>query len=527
MEHGKVMQIATNATAIGISNEMRVNQLDVSGRMASLSSGKRIQSASDDSANMQISNRLTKLTSGMNVAIRNANDGISISQTAEGAAQEVTNILQRMRDLAIQSANASNSVGDRKAIQQEVGQLKYELSRIAETTTFAGQNLLDGTFGSQQFQVGTESNETIGVTLTSVKTKDLTHNEVELSGRAARAVYSDTDLSAARATLGSDGFGSGSAGPASDNLTIQGLNTSVIELSSADSAAQIARDINLEFESTGVRAQATTSLALHVHSGVDTARVGFEAGESVSFELGNGDLSETISFTASGNYADDMATLTARINENQPVTGIGASFDTNNQQLTLTSSSGDNIEISNYTESSETIDNQLAIRAIDYDGSFTSATSLANDGSAAIVRGTVSLSSSEGFSVTSDADFGIANNELGSANSLLLSKESSVDDIDLTTAEGAQEAISILDSAIAHVDSVRSMLGGVQNRFSSSISNLTVTHENTSAANSRILDADVSKETAELAKLQVTQQATTALMSQANSMKDQAIRLLG
>ena len=121
----------------------------------------------------------------------------------------------------------------------------------------------------------------------------------------------------------------------------------------------------------------------------------------------------------------------------------------------------------------------------------------------------------------------MANNAAGSANSIQISKESSVADIDLTTAEGAQEAISILDSAISHVDTMRGMLGGVQNRFSSSISNLTVNHENTSAANSRILDADYSKETAELAKLQVTQQASTALMSQANSMKDQAIRLLG
>ena len=521
------MQIATNATAISLSNEMRVNQLDVSGRMASLGSGKRIQSASDDTANMQISNRLTKLTGGMNVAIRNANDGISISQTAEGAAQEVTNILHRMRDLAVQSANASNSIADRKALQQEVGQLRSELSRIAEKTTFAGQNLLDGSFGSQQFQVGAESNETISVALTSVKSEDLTHNEIQLAGRATRATYSDANLDAARAQVESDGFGSGGAGPTTDNLTINGLNTEVVELSSSNSASQMARDINLAFESTGVKAHATNSIALHVHSGVDTSRVGFEQGESVSFELGNGNLSETISFTASGNYADDLISLESRINENASVTGISASIDSSNQQLVLTSNSGDNIEISDFTESSEGVDNQLAIRPVDYDDSFGSATSLANDGSAAIVRGSVTLSSSEGFGITADADFGVANNGAGSANSLQLSKESSVEDIDLTTAEGAQQAISILDSALAHVDGVRSMLGAVQNRFSSSIANLTVTHENTSSANSRILDADVSKETAELAKLQVTQQATTALMSQANSMKDQAIRLLG
>lgn len=519
------MQIATNATAVSISNEMRVNQLETSSRMANLTTGKRIQSASDDTANLQISNRLGSLTNGMNVAIRNANDGVSITQTAEGAAQEVTNILHRMRDLAIQSANASNTIADRKAIQQEVGQLKNELGRIAETTTFGGQQLLDGSFGSQLFQVGAESNETIGVTLTSMKTSDLTHNEIELSGQATVRTYSDSSLAATRAALEADGFGA--AGPSVDNLQINGLNERVVELSSSDSASQMAKDINLAFEQTGVKAHASTSLALHVHDGVDTNRVGFEAGEDVSFELGNGNLSEKISFTSNGSYADDMAALAARINENQVTTGIGASFDTNAQQLILTSSSGDNIEISDYTESSEGVDNQLAIRPVDYDDGFSAATSLANDGSAAIVRGRVTLSSSEGFSLRSDADFGVANNGAGSANTLVISGESTVEDVDLTTAEGAQKAISILDSAIAHVDSVRGMLGAVQNRFTSTISNLTVTHENTSASNARVLDADMSKEAAELARLQVTQQATTALMSQANSMKDQAIRLLG
>ncbi len=525
--NGEVMQIATNATAIGISNEMRVNQLELSGRMSSLGSGKRIQSASDDTANMQISNRLGKLTNGMNVAIRNANDGISITQTAEGAAQEVTNVLHRMRDLAIQSANATNTAGDRRAIQQEVDQLKNELNRIAETTTFGGQNLLDGTFGSQQFQVGAESNETIGVALVSVSTEGLSHNETQLEGRATRATYSDSSLTAARAQIEANGFGSGAPGPATDTLTIVGTNTQQVELSSSDSASQMAKDINLAFEQTGVTAHATTSLALHVHDGVDTDRVGFEAGENVSFELGNGSRSETVWFTASGDYSDDLATLANRINENSASTGISAELDGTNQQLILTSHAGDNIEISDYTEGSEGVDNQLAIRAVDYDDSFGAATTLANDGSAAIVRGTVTLSSNEGFSLSGDADFGAANNALGAGNTDINSKEASVAEIDMTTAEGSQRAISILDSAISQVDGLRSMLGGVQNRFSSTIANLAVTHENTSAANSRILDADVSKETAELAKLQVTQQATTALMSQANSMKDQAIRLLG
>lgn len=521
------MQIATNATAVSISNKMRVNQLDVNSRMANISSGKRIQSASDDTANMQISNRLTSLTSGMNVAIRNANDGVSITQTAEGAAQEVTNILHRMRELAIQSANASNSVADRKALQQEVGQLKNELTRIAENTTFGGQSLLDGSFGSQQFQVGAESNETIGVTLSSIKTKDLTHNEVKLSGQATSSVYIATSLSAARAKVETQGFGNAAPGPATDNLQINGLADKKIELNSDDSASEMARKINLAFQETGVKAHASNSVAVHIQSGVPTGRVAFEAGEDVSFELGNGTLSETISFSATGSYADDMAALAARINENRVTTGIDAKFDTANQQLILTSEGGANIEISNYTESSEGTDNELGIRAIDTDGNFGATYVLPNNGSGAVIRGNISLSSTENFSLSSDADFGVTNNALGTANAIKISKESSVAEIDLTTAQGAQEAISILDSAISHVDGMRGMLGGLQNRFSSSISNLTVNHENTTATNSRVLDADYSKETAELAKLQVTQQASTALMSQANSMKDQAIRLLG
>lgn len=521
------MQIATNTKAIGLSNEMRTNQLDLSDRMSNLSSGKRIQSASDDSANLQISNRLGKLNNGMNVAIRNANDGISIAQTAEGAAQEITNMLQRMRELAIQSANATNSSSDRRALQQEVGQLKNEINRISETTTFGGQFLLNGSFGAQQFQVGAEANETIGIALGSVHTSNLTHNQINLDGEATRSVFAGTDLSDARATLTSDGFGNAGAGPATETLTIDGFNTQNVELSSSDSAKQMANDINAMFSQTGVKASASTSVAIHVHDGIDTNRTAFEAGEQVSFELGNGITSENIAFTATGDITDDLLSLSNRINEQAAVTGIGSKVDVNNNQLILTSASGDNIEISDYTESSEGVDNQLAVRPVDYDDSFEAATSLSNDGSAVVIRGTVTLNSIENFSVTSDIDFGTANDGVGTANSVKLSKESTVADIDLTTAEGAQAAINALDTAIAHIDSMRSMLGGVQNRFSSTINNLAVTHENSSAARSRVLDSDFSKEAAELTKLQVTQQATTALMSQANSLQDQAIRLLG
>ena len=157
--------VNTNVASInGQRNLMgSTNALETS--MTRLASGLRINSARDDAAGLQISNRLTSQINGLNIAMRNANDGISMAQTAEGAMQESTNILQRMRDLSIQSANATNSTVDRKALQEEIVQLKAELDRIANTTTFGGQKLLDGSFGVQQFQVGSQANETIAVSI--------------------------------------------------------------------------------------------------------------------------------------------------------------------------------------------------------------------------------------------------------------------------------------------------------------------------------------------------------------------------
>lgn len=159
------LYVNTNTTSINAQRQLlgSSNALDTS--FQRLSSGKRINSAKDDAAGMQISNRLTSQTNGLNQAMRNANDGISLAQTAEGAMDETTAMLQRMRTLAIQSANGSNSDSDRVALQQEVAQLTTEIDRIAETTTFGGQNLLDGTYDQGIFQVGADSYQTISFAL--------------------------------------------------------------------------------------------------------------------------------------------------------------------------------------------------------------------------------------------------------------------------------------------------------------------------------------------------------------------------
>ena len=176
-EKTMALYVNTNTTSLYAQRQLG-NSGDVLDKsFERLASGQRINSAADDAAGLQISNRLTSQTNGLNQAMRNANDGISLAQTAEGAMDETTNMLQRMRTLAIQSANGSNTDDDRLAIQQEISQLATEIDRVADTTTFGGQNLLDGSYASGSFQVGADASQTISFSLASGGT----NNSVDIS----------------------------------------------------------------------------------------------------------------------------------------------------------------------------------------------------------------------------------------------------------------------------------------------------------------------------------------------------------
>src|SRR5690606_13912989 len=153
------LTVNSNIASLNAQRNLSTSTNALSTAMERLSSGSRINSAKDDAAGLQISNRLTSQINGLNVAVRNANDGISIAQVAEGAMQESTNILQRMRELALQAANGSNSEDDRAALQKEVVQLQDELTRISGTTAFGGRELFDGSFTDVNFQVGSQSGE--------------------------------------------------------------------------------------------------------------------------------------------------------------------------------------------------------------------------------------------------------------------------------------------------------------------------------------------------------------------------------
>ena len=517
------LTVNTNPASINAQNKLSGSTGGLNTSMQRLASGLRINSAKDDAAGMQISNRLTSQINGLNVAVRNANDGISMAQTAEGALQESTNILQRMRDLAVQSSNATNTTVDRKAIQEEVVQLRSELNRIADTTTFGGQNLLDGSFGSKNFQVGADANQTIGLAINSAQTDDLGSARADLNDGSLMGIAAAATDSAANAA-GSLDFA------AEDTITIDGVNTATVTFGTDDSAAEMASKINAEFDTSGVKADAKTTAIISnlTNFDADTANSAFDG---ISFDLSNGDSTETISFSASGNANDDLQTLVVKINEVSATTGISAEYDSTGgpgdiASVILTSEAGDNIIISELSDDSAGAANSAAtfdVTGADYDGTIagTNQTVTANGATDSLaLRGSIQLDSTIGFSIeTSSTETGSGNNDW--------SLEQDINTVDLTSAQGSQDAIAVIDGALAKIDRNRAALGAVQNRLSSTVNNLNSIVENSSAARSRIRDTDFTQETAELTKNQILQQAGTSILAQANQLPQAALSLLG
>ena len=451
--------------------------------MERLASGMRINSAKDDAAGLQISNRLTSQVNGLAVAQRNANDGISMAQTAEGAMTESTNILQRMRELALQSANGSNSAEDRDALQKEVTALQSELTRISETTSFGGQQLLNGSFGTKNFQIGANANETISVTLSSTASDQIGGFQASLTGDA------------------NTGFGGVVAGNSSSvvfgdiTFTSNDVDT-LVNVPTGSSAAEAADAINAQSGEHGVTASASTSAVLGVPS----------AGGDVSFTL-NGE-----SIAASTVTTSDQTTLAQAINDKSADTGITATHNSDGT-ITLTHADGDNIVLEDYANTEATVGNTTTLTGTD------AAVTLTEGGAdAAVVTGTVDLSSSKAFTAAGSTT------ATATAQTAVLK---SVDEVDLTTELSSQNAIAIIDGALAQIDSQRADLGAAQNRFSHTISNLANIQENVSASRSRIQDTDFATETAQMTKNQILQQAGTSILSQANQLPQAALSLLG
>ena len=476
--------VNTNVASLNAQRNLNGASRTLGRSFQRLSSGLRINSAKDDAAGLGISDRMTSQVRGLNQAIRNTNDGVSLAQTAEGGLAESTTILQRVRELAVQSANDTNTTADRESIQDEVDQLVGELDRIATKTTFNNKAVLDGTFIGAKFHIGANANDTITVSVKDARSESL--------GRQAR--------------VSSDSFITQGAGEEliADDIVINAITiraTSAVDdqFSTADGASSAiakAAAINDASEFTGVRAIVE---ATEVAGTSDITSVTLDSTNNLTI---NGEI-------ISGFHVEDNDANDALVNAINAVSdGTGVVADLNeDSRLVLTADDGRNIEVVVAGAASN-----LGI-------------AIGGGGAAAVFGGKITLQSEDGFTVTGAGAAKLGN--VGGGGSLFgVNSQSSVQNIDVTSRQGANEAIDTVDVAISQVSNIRGELGAVQNRLESTVNNLAVSAENVSAARSRILDADFATETASFSRNQIIQQAGISVLAQANQQPQVALALL-
>ena len=512
------ISVNTNVSSLNAQRNLSKSGQSLATSMERLSSGMRINSAKDDAAGMQIANRLTSQVNGLAVAQRNANDGISMAQTAEGAMSESTSILQRMRELALQSANGSNSTEDRASLQKEVSALQTELTRIAETTSFGGQQLLDGGFGSKSFQIGANSNETINVSLSSVAADSIGSNQVDLQGAALTTATGSAFGQASQASASSTTI----TGVSAATYTISGRDSATVNIAAGSTAKQAAAAINGVTGATGVSAQARTEANIQLGSAGGSTISAKDS--SVSFEL-NG---EKVAYVSTGTVDGDEQAMAEAINAKTDDHGVTATIE--NGVLSVSNNQGEDIKLKNFDAGNSTMEvgitpqgyTEDADDATKNDGTAITLTSQSATADSTVISGSIQLNSSETFTAA-----GSTAELAATANAVVTSKLADVDSLDITSQKGSQDALAIIDNAIANIDSQRASLGAVQNRFDHTISNLANISENVSASRSRIQDTDFATETAKMTKNQILQQAGTSILSQANQLPQAALSLLG
>ena len=515
--------INTNISSLTAQRNLNGSQGSLATSLQRLSSGLRINSAMDDAAGLAISERFTTQINGSNQAIRNANDGISLAQTAEGALSSASDMLQRIRTLAIQAVNSPNSVDDRKALNDEVNELTSELNRIAMTTEFNGRKLLDGSFGTAIFQVGANAGQTISMSSSNFSTSAYGNYRIGSTvanrngGRGDLTVGTSTTGGLANAAL----FGTGSSANLTTKLTVSGAyGTADVNLTTGASAKVAAAAINAQTEKTGVKASARTEVMAQ-----------FSLGQSYTLQLAsNNSTSEAVTLTFTVGAEDTGDSLTAAMNAFNDVsskTGVTAALSQDQKSLVLTNAEGEDIQILNKSSSTAAA---ATMGTIDADGSIATTAAITQNTAGVFgtddmfITGQLIFDSNTSFSVTDDqgsTNAGFLNTTGGVGAQL-----QKVAQLDVSTADSANRSISIVDAALAAINDARATYGAMSRRFQSTISNLQITAENMSASRSRIRDADFAEETANLTRAQILQQAGTAMLAQANALPQQVLQLL-
>jgi flagellin len=475
--------INTNIGSLTAQRNLGMSASSLSSAMQRLSSGLRINSAKDDAAGLAISERMSSQIRGSNQAARNANDGISLAQTAEGDLTQISANLQRMRELAVQAANATNTASDRSALDAEVQALSAEIDRSAQNSSFNGNKLLDGSFVAQKFQVG--ANGTTSDTITVANIASARTSSLGGSGTSTATTRTSTAttaaLNAGDITLNGFQVGASSTGAAPGQ--------------SAASAYSIAVAINAVSSQSGVSA---TAQATTVTGAASSAFAAVTSGATLTVNgIVVGDIAAGTTAIGQG------ANTAAAINLVSGQSGVTATAD-NTGKVTLTAADGRDIVLG---------------------AGFTAANSGLTGG--ATTHGTIKLDTNNaaGIVVSGAAPASAGLTELTTSPTTTLTVQS-IASINVLTAANATNALAAIDGALTTVNSSRATLGAVQNRFSSVVASLQTTAENLTASRSRIQDADFALETANLSRAQVLQQAGTAMVAQANQIPQGVLTLL-
>ena len=479
--------INTNISALAAQSSLRKTGINQSTAMERLSTGVRINNAKDDAAGLAITTRMTANIRGMAAAIRNSNDGISLTQTAEGSLSAIQDNLQRIRELAVQSANSGNTVSDRASMNLEAQQLISEIDRVAINSSFNGSKLLDGSFANQSFQVGAGSDSTdrISISISNAKTGALGTIGGTTATKTTSAVSVTTGaLSAGDLIIQDNAIGAS----VSDGISFSFSSSSAIAKANA---------INASSGNTGVTATALNTTA----TATLTSSAAVAAGDLLVNGVDIGSLSLGTDSTTRA------VQLVGAINAKSALTGVTAA-NTNNV-LTLTASDGRNITLSGAGAGSGGLSGVTAATTYGQ-------IKLSTDSSGAVTVKAGSANGTTFTGLTAGAQTMTAGTVTGQT----------VSSVDISTQSGAQTSLTILDNAINTVTNSRANLGAYQNRFSAAISNLETTSTNLQASRSRILDTDYAKETTMLAKSQIVTQAATAMLAQANQSAQSVLALL-
>lgn len=469
--------INTNVLSLTAQNKLGQTQNNLSRAVTRLSTGLRINSAADDAAGLAISERLSAQIRGIGQAQRNANDGISALQTADGSLQEVTNLLQRARELSVQAASDSNNSSARKSLNDEVTTILAEIGRLANTAEFSGTKLIDGSYSNKQFQVGANANQTISFSIDSAKAEDL---GAKAGTGTAISNTAFTDLTATSA------------------ITVNGT---AITIGIQTTVGGVVAAVNALAGVTGVSAQ-QGNLTSVVATGFTAATTAVAAGSSSTLTI-NG-VNITLNSANSSGLTEFMTHVNTFSNQTGvTVSGVATAF-------TFTNNSGGDIAIKEAATSTLSVvnDEVASSTATGLVRSFTAGVTFSTK-----VGGTLTVTSADAAE-----DLGL---------SAFTAADQRLNNVSILTAAGSNNAIETIDFALDQLSNIRSGIGAVQNRFSSTISSLQVASENLSAARSQIRDADVANETAELTRNQILLQAGVSVLAQANALPQIALSLLG